>query len=381
MNNLNRINQILSISMSDAMKKKNPAFSTSLHIETAIQWLCMAQDSRTDGGVSEGYHLLHGWLPSYPETTGYIIESFFDYYRITKDENIKARAIRMADWLLSIQNTEGSIPDSYLKKKLVFDTGQVLFGFVRCYEESGDEKYKSAAVKAGDWLLSVQEKDGSWVQCAIGNIPHTYYSRVALSLLKLHKITLNEKYREAAINNIEWCLKQQHENGWFDNASFNLKNHANPFTHTIAYTFDGIIEAGIYLGEKRYISAIEKALDHLLDLFSQDGCIPGTFNNAWQGDASFSCLTGNAQIAINLLRLYEQNKKQSYFDAAIKINSFLKSRHRIQSGDKNIRGAIAGSFPIWGRYIHFAYPNWAVKFFIDALLLEESQNKKEKNTK
>ena len=374
--NLNNIRQMMSISIFDLLKRGNPVFSTSCHLEMAIKWLCMAQDNSKDGGVSEGYHLFHGWLPSYPETTGYIIESFFNYFHLTGDDKIKARALRMADWLLSIQNGDGSIPDSYFKKKLVFDTGQVLFGLVRCYEETNEEKYKFAAVKAGDWLVRVQGKDGSWIKYALGDIPHTYYSRVASSLLKLHKITIDEKYREAAIDNVEWCLKQQRENGWFDNASFNIRHHSSPFSHTIAYTFDGIIEAGIYLGEKRYISAIEKALDHLLDQFPQNACIQGSFDCAWRGDTSFSCLTGNAQIAINLFRLYEQNQKQDYLNAALKITGFLKSRHRIRSGDKNVRGAIAGSYPIWGKYIHFTYPNWAVKFFVDAFLLEEKQTEK-----
>ena len=34
-----------------------------------------------------------------------------------------------------------------------------------------------------------------------------------------------------------------------------------------------------------------------------------------------------------------------------------------------VRGAIKGSQPIWGRYAPFSYPNWATKFFIDAVLL------------
>ena len=37
-----------------------------------------------------------------------------------------------------------------------------------------------------------------------------------------------------------------------------------------------------------------------------------------------------------------------------------------------MRGAIKGSHPIWGGYLFGTYPNWAVKFFMDALLLEEA---------
>ena len=32
-----------------------------------------------------------------------------------------------------------------------------------------------------------------------------------------------------------------------------------------------------------------------------------------------------------------------------------------------VRGAIAGSHPIWGRYSRFEFPNWAAKFFVDAV--------------
>ena len=53
------------------------------------------------------------------------------------------------------------------------------------------------------------------------------------------------------------------------------------------------------------------------------------------------------------------------------INRFLKGRQVLRNVNDKIYGAIAGSYPIWGKYIHFTYPNWAVKFFVDALLLEE----------
>ena len=33
-----------------------------------------------------------------------------------------------------------------------------------------------------------------------------------------------------------------------------------------------------------------------------------------------------------------------------------------------VRGGIAGSAPFYGRYERFTYPNWAAKFYVDALL-------------
>ena len=34
-------------------------------------------------------------------------------------------------------------------------------------------------------------------------------------------------------------------------------------------------------------------------------------------------------------------------------------------------GGVPGSSPYYGRYMAFRQPNWATKFFIDALLLED----------
>lgn len=38
----------------------------------------------------------------------------------------------------------------------------------------------------------------------------------------------------------------------------------------------------------------------------------------------------------------------------------------------NVSGAIKGSHPIYWGYLFGTYPNWAAKFFMDALLFEEA---------
>ena len=355
----------------DKFIKNHPVYENEAHIKKAIDWLSLAQDSTKDDGVSEGYHLYHGWLASYPETTGYIIETFFDYYHdINSDELIKSRAIRMADWLLSVQKNDGSIPDSYFKKTMVFDTGQVVFGFVRTFEETKDVKYREAAIKAADWLIEQQEPSGEWVKHAADNISHTYYSRVAWSLLKVHGITLDDKYKEACVRNIDWCLKQQDENGWFNNASFNLRNHYRPFTHTIAYTLRGILESGLYLSNEKYISAVKVSLDELMGKLPVDGFVCGTYGNEWSGDHTYSCLTGNMQLAIILNKLYMETGNINYHRHAVGINKFTKSKHVTGTKNANLSGALAGSFPVWGDYIHYCYPNWAAKFMVESLMIE-----------
>jgi hypothetical protein len=64
-------------------------------------------------------------------------------------------------------------------------------------------------------------------------------------------------------------------------------------------------------------------------------------------------------------------EQEGYRQAAQRILDFLT---RLQSGNNtpaSIRGGLSGSHPIWGRYLRWRYPNWSVKFFLDALLQEQ----------
>src|SRR5512138_3460019 len=52
--------------------------STSDHLEATMAWLCRAQDATGVGAVSAFYDVRAGsWGPPYPETTGYIIPTFY----------------------------------------------------------------------------------------------------------------------------------------------------------------------------------------------------------------------------------------------------------------------------------------------------------------
>jgi uncharacterized protein YyaL (SSP411 family) len=184
-------------------------------------------------------------------------------------------------------------------------------------------------------------------------------------------LTKKPVYKEASQKNIEWVLKNQNTNGWFDKTGFKLATHTYPYTHTIAYTIRGILETGEILKEEQYINRAITSASQLLHSMNSDGSFSATFGPNWETGSKFSCLTGNAQISIIFLRLFEIIGDKKFFVGARKINNFLKERQLLSIQDPRIRGAIAGSHPIWGGYQRFAFPNWATKFFADALMLEE----------
>ena len=63
------------------------------------------------------YHPLKGWSNMYPETTGYIIPTFINIGKTFKRQDTIDKAMLMADWLLSIQNKDGSFISGLYNKR------------------------------------------------------------------------------------------------------------------------------------------------------------------------------------------------------------------------------------------------------------------------
>jgi len=346
-------------------------YANRLHLKSAIAWICMAQDVTSDGGVSAGYSLKNGWLSSYPETTGYIIPTVLDYYQLSHEPHLRERAVKMADFLLDVQNPDGSVfggEVGFSQEKMVFDTGQIIFGLTRAFQETGNEAYRSAAKRAGDWLISVQDRDGVWRKHEYKDTLHVYNTRVAWALLSLHAITLADEYRDAAYRNLRWALTCQLPSGWFANASF--VPHEDPVTHTIAYTIEGILEAAIYLHDHEFLTAAKTSADAMLRCLADRDHFAGAYDSDWNRTARYCCLTGNAQMSVILFRLHSIVRVSSYLEAALRLNCYLRQRQFI-GVNRNLNGAIPGSYPIYGGYMPFSFPNWATKFLADALMLED----------
>ena len=47
------------------------------------------------------------------------------------------------------------------------------------------------------------------------------------------------------------------------------------------------------------------------------------------------------------------------------------STQDVDTDDADVRGGIKGSQPVWGRYAPLSFPNWATKFFVDAMWLRK----------
>jgi hypothetical protein len=250
---------------------------------------------------------------------------------------------------------------------VIFNTGQIMHGMNVGFERLGRRDCLDAAVRAGYWLVAQQDDDGAFRRFEHNDIPHVYNTRGTWALVKTALLAGDEKLRHAAVRHLDWALAQQTPSGWFASNAF-VEGRA-PFTHTIAYAIRGFLESGLLLGEPRYVDAAVRAARGVAGRQRTDGWLAGTFGDGWTSQDTYSCLTGIAQMCICWSRLRD-GAGEPGFEANIESGiAYLKSSQRLSDPADEVRGGIAGSWPIWGAYSRFEFPNWAAKFFADALML------------
>lgn len=348
------------------------------HLRGAIDWLCRAQDVRKHkpdaGGVAAGWSFEDGWLPGYPETTGYIIETFIAAAEYLGRPGLIERAQKMIDWELSLQTADGAFPGHFGEEgshPVIFNQGQIMHGLVAGYTSLKRQDCLEAGVRAGRWLVAQQDDDGCYRRFEHNGVPHVYNTRAIWALAAIGVVANEAAFLAAARCNLDWALGQQTPSGWFATNAF--VPGRPPFTHTIAYAIRGFIEVGVLLGEERYLQAAEKAARGLMAKQRGDGWLAGTYDDGWAPAASYACVTGVAQMALCWLRLAQICGDKSYRDAAWRAIAYVKRTQRLEDDDHVVRGAIPGSAPIWGAYSRFEFPNWAAKFFADALIMDMAE--------
>lgn len=351
----------------------DPGAEQAVHL--GISWLGVAQDcsASRDGGVARDFSLISGWNVSYPETTGYIVPTLLDYARTYGDNTARQRAIRMLDWLASIQLPDGSFQAGLIDSEEIipttFNTGQILLGFAAGVREIGRIYYEPMR-RAADWLVRTQDPDGCWRQhgtpyASLGE--KAYETHVAWGLFESARVETSRGYAEAAIANLRWALSLQLDNGWFHKCCLNNSNR--PLAHTIGYVLRGVLEGYLFTRDADLLKSTLRTADGLMTALRSDGFLPGRLLSDWSGAVEWACLTGISQISICWLKLYQVTGDHRYLEAALVANCYVRKTVRVD-GPSETKGAVKGSFPVSGDYGKFQYPNWACKFHVDTNMLE-----------
>src|SRR5207244_4170744 len=230
------------------------------HLVAAIEWLRRAQDATPDGGLSRGYSLVRhshygrrGWQPCYPETTGYIIPTLYAAARRLGRAELAVRAERAAQWEIEIQLPTGAVRGGAIGERespAVFNTGQVLLGWLTAFDETGQGSFADAARRAARYLVATLDPDGHWRS-----------------------------------NN------------------------------------------------SRFARAAEGAPRPLTAKVRTAGWMPGRYRSDWSPAVRWSCLTGQAQMANNWMRLAEITGDATWLEPVPAVLRFLKRTQNRRSGE------------------------------------------------
>ena len=339
-------------------------------LHDAAQWILRSE--RKDGGSSAQFVPFLGWSKAYPETTGYTIPTLIDIGNRLNSPIYLDLSVRFGDWLLSIQNADGSWNrgkhPSTNTKPSIFNTGQILLGLVSLWDQTHEEKWIQSATMGANWLMQRQISNGLWDGGDYkSSITPSYYSHVLWPMLEVSSRINDSFLSSSAAKGIYEIVSRRQENGVISGWSFREGDYA--YTHTIAYTIRGLQEASRLLDDYKIAQCIDDSLDLLIRRSELSrGALPGCFNEQWHHNSRFVCLTGSLQVAHCILIRESSRPDLREVSAAARMIDFVCSKQSKYVPFLSTHGGIAGSAPFWGPYLRCRFPNWAAKYFIDAII-------------
>ena len=333
-------------------------------VRAGMDFLKRASRECNARGISHSYSFWlnpdNGWRRAYPEVTGYTIPTLLNASKYLHDDEALRIANSCANWLVAIQDVSGGFyggtePANGLS---LFNTAMILFGLKSAYQNWGNEDYQHALSSAIDWIIRNQDVDGRFTKYAYyPGFQPAYYTRVAWALLNVRDDHDQGKVNSVVGRLIETLAPDINEKG-IVNSGFRPRDSA--FLHTVAYTLRGAYEVNQLLPGSFDLDY----LDLLADRYHDKGKWPGEIgfiDGEERWDTTYRCLTGEAQIAILLMKY----RDGAYADLAERTIDGLRGCQAIRGP---ARGGLPGSVPYTGPYMRLRYPSWATKFLVDALM-------------
>lgn len=301
-------------------------------LEKAIKWV---KGHRIPGGGVPPHHK-HNIATQ--EVTGYLIPTL---YNLGEKELAKDLAI----WEASVQRPDGAFA-AVDGVPYTFDTAQVIRGFMAVVDEIPE--LEDNLRRACNYVESRITREGSvttpsyamW-QCSDGSRFSEYTDLYVLPpLLEAGKKLSETRYVDAAMRGLNYFKRKP------DLVEF------KPEIGTLSHIFGYMMEALVDLGE---IELAKKGLQQAAAIQKESGAIPAFPGVDWV------CSTGMAQLALAWYKLGDM-------EAADKAVGYLE-------GIQNPSGGFYGSYGTGAKYFPQEEISWAVKFFLDCLLLREKNRR------
>lgn len=225
------------------------------------------------------------------------------------------------------------------------DNGKVLLAFVRLYRDTRDARFLESAIRLADFWVSVQRSEG-WFARRDGRVWHQHQGPcfvlwLAAGLAMRGRETGNEKYGMASRRAFDYVLSLMLENGRMKTSWETIR--AEDWRPASSETAIALYALGIALaetGDSRYIDPLRKTAGFLLSLQDQTGgirnCDDTCREASLQNNARLCDLVYTQGYALMALaQAWRATGDGEYLAAARKLAGFLTG---IQC---------AGESPLW----------------------------------
>lgn len=374
--------------LSDSLKLVGKSKSIDSNLQGTFEWIEESFRVTGDGGSSAYYRLADGWKGSYPETTGYLVPTLYEYGKYSGQSKYNVLAKNAADWLISIQAEEGGWQGLQVDETCdlrIFNSGMILDGLISAYIYEGDKKYLESAKKGMHWILGKTDSDNLFSENNVvgGGTFDTLVCACLLMVIQFldepERIDLEAKMKEILNSHLE----MQTDTDWFNNCNFVKDGSA--LLHHLGYTIDGLLISAEILEDDFLYQKAKKAARRLLSTFEVNNALPAYLFEDWSfkndlGKGYTICLTGLSQIAIVFQKIGKKENDKRFTSAALKINDLICSISNFESNNKGLSFGVPGSYPINGNYQKFQMVNWAAKYHAESLLLSQNSSASKKKS-
>ena len=329
------------------------------NLDLAANWISDSGIQETNGGFYAWYDCekeRYSFL--YPETTGYAIQLLVKLYKKTGETSFLRKATRAGNWLLNIQKSDGSFCCKYFGESssknydgsfYVFDAGIILSGLLDLFETTSNMRYLESSIKISNLILKLQNRDGSFIAgydpnggvMNVHNWSQTkacHHLKVLLPLLKLHKITKNDRYVHTARRLLDWGLSLQESSGRF----ITFFGSKETYSHAHCYAVEGLLVSSQFFDSVVNPPISEHvilAAKWLSNMQNKDGSIWNWYNSDREKTKVSDAVSQMLRILI-ILRKGLLGVKQNRFNSHIKRGFRFLEEMQCKNRDNRAFGGI-----------------------------------------
>jgi hypothetical protein len=245
-------------------------------------------------------------------------------------------------------------------RAFTFDAAMISIGLLRLYEEIPDPSLIKSVKSTAEWILSLQNEDGSIVPVFPAGDSRrwsqsrgAHHGKIAIMLLEFYRATGESEYFDSALKLLSWVRSIQGASGWF------ATPNGDVYVHPHCYACEGLLYAGLTLHRNDLLSAAKLGIKVLKGIRSRTGDIPRW---AIDGQEFGSDVLAQA-IRLWLINLDETSEVRQSLE---RLRTWI-----IYKGERAIKGGMPYSSIV--RHVN----SWAAMFSLQALIFEELRKQEE----